>query len=97
MFGDDAVDQEFGGVGKHQSGHPVDDHQHEAQRQQTSARTHQFPDRGQDGRVAAAAVMGVLGFGCRGELTAYLDFGWRAEGFIFAGFAAAFGMKKARL
>ena len=49
MFGDDTVDQEFGGVGKHQSRHPVDDHQQEADRQQAPAGTHQFPNGGKDG------------------------------------------------
>ncbi len=32
VFGDDTIDQEFGGVGKHQPRNPVHDHQQEAQR-----------------------------------------------------------------
>ena len=85
MFGDDAVDQEFRGVGKHQSRHPVDDHQHEAQRQQAPAGTHQFPDGGQDGPQPLGQSWPAWASVVEGELTAVFRLGWGAEGFIFAG------------
>ena len=43
MFVDDRVDQELGRVRQHQGRHPVDHHQHEAQRQQPAPWTHQPP------------------------------------------------------
>ena len=44
MLDDDAVDQVFGGVRKHQSGNAIDHHQHKADGEHSAARANEFPD-----------------------------------------------------
>ncbi len=41
---DDVVNQVLGGGGQHQARHAVDDHQHQAQREQCSTRPDELPD-----------------------------------------------------
>jgi hypothetical protein len=44
MFSHNVVDQELRRIRQYKSGDSVDDHQDEADQEQSSARTHQFPD-----------------------------------------------------
>ena len=44
VLSDNGIDQKPAGIGQHQPGNTVDDHQDKAQREQTAPGTHQGPD-----------------------------------------------------
>ena len=60
-LGDDAIEQEFRGVGKDQAGNAVDRHQQKAEAEQANARTRQLPDDRKNG-PQALDFRGLLGW-----------------------------------
>jgi hypothetical protein len=70
MLADHVVDQEFRRIGQNESGDLVDDHQYEAQCEQSAARTHQLPDL-RPNRLQALDLRGLHDFD-----------GWRAQSIV---------------